>query len=148
MTITPQSIKGSIARIARRLAGAATEFALRPVSTFVRPFDITTTSTEPLIPLQSTKSGWFPIAIVLSPLVPFGLLLYFPSTRPPTIEFVTKNWGSIASVVGLIITGITLWVARKAKEAAEAANQESRRRNLSEDLQGAHAKAQEVGQFI
>jgi hypothetical protein len=63
-------------------------------------------------------------------------------------NFFLANWGSVASVVGLIVTGITLWVARKAKEAAEAANQESRRRNLAEDLQSAHAKAQEVGQFI
>jgi hypothetical protein len=63
-------------------------------------------------------------------------------------DFLVANWGSIASVVGLAVSCVTLWVARKARESADAAKEEARRRNLSEDLQDAHVKSEQVGLFI
>jgi hypothetical protein len=63
-------------------------------------------------------------------------------------EFASKNWGSIASVLGLIISAMTLLVARKAKASADAAKREVHRRNRAEDLQDAHTKSHQVGLFI
>jgi hypothetical protein len=63
-------------------------------------------------------------------------------------DFLFANWGNVASVLGLVVSFITLLVARKARDAANAAKREARRRNLSEDLQDAHAKSQQVGLFI
>jgi hypothetical protein len=51
-------------------------------------------------------------------------------------------------VIGLVVSCLTLWVAKKARESADAARDEARRRNLSEDLQEAHVKSEQVGLFI
>lgn len=66
-------------------------------------------------------------------------------------DFLVANWGNVAnaaSILGLVVSLITLFVAQKAREAANAAKKEARRRNLSEDLQDAHVKSQQVGMFI
>lgn len=118
------------------------------MSTFGLPFDITAASAKRAILPQSPKSDWFPIVAALSPAPVFALLFALPVTRPATTEFVQENWGSIASVWGLGVGIYVLWVAKGAREAANAAKKEARRRNLSEDLQEAHAKSQEVGMFI
>jgi hypothetical protein len=48
-------------------------------------------------------------------------------------EFCVKNWGNLASVIGLFISFATLLVAQKAKQSADAAKLEARRRSLAEE---------------
>jgi len=117
------------------------------MSTFGLSFDITTIA-ERTIRFQFTKSDWFPIAAALSPVPVFALLFALSVTRAATTEFMKENWGSSAGVWGLGVTFITLLVAQRAREAANAAKREARRRNLAEDLQDAHTKSQQVGLFI
>jgi hypothetical protein len=64
------------------------------------------------------------------------------------MEWVLNNWGNLASLAGLVVAGFTLRAARKARDAAEGAREQARRRSLSEDLQDAKNKSQEVGHFI
>lgn len=63
-------------------------------------------------------------------------------------EFFAKNWGNVASVVGVGISIGILFIAKRAKAAAEDAKRESRRRNLSEDLRDAQTKADQIGIFL
>jgi len=117
-------------------------------STFGHRSDITNTSVERPISFQLTKPRWLPALAVLSPAIAIALFLVMPRTRSATADFLTSNWGSIASVWGLSVSIFVLFFAKAAKRAAEEAREEGRRRSLAEELQGAQAKAKEVGQFI
>jgi len=63
-------------------------------------------------------------------------------------DFLAANWGNIASVLALAVSIATLVVATKAKDAANAARAEARRRSLAEELQDAQRKAEQVGFFV
>lgn len=142
MTITAQATKA-----AARIARATAKFALKPISTFARPSGITATSAERPIPLEFTKSDWFPIAAVLSPLGALALLVGIPSTRQPAICFATDNWGNLASVWGLGVSIYVLFVAKGARKAAEEARSAERLRTVLEELEDAAKKCTELGQF-
>jgi hypothetical protein len=143
MIINAQTIKRSAARVVR----ATAESALKPISTFARPSDITATSAERPITPQFTKSDWLPIFALLSPGLVLAVLLGRDSTRPATIDFVTGNWGNIASVWGLVVSFYLLFVATGARRAAQQAVSAERRRTALAGLKDAAAKCAEVGQF-
>jgi len=63
-------------------------------------------------------------------------------------RFLAANWGNVASILGLIVSLATLLVARKAKESADAAKAEARRRSRAEDFQEAHTRSEQLGLFI
>lgn len=63
-------------------------------------------------------------------------------------EFFSVHWGDLASVASLVIASITLWVAKKAREAAEGARELAKRRNLAEELQELQNKIEQVGIFL
>jgi len=56
--------------------------------------------------------------------------------------------GTIAGVIGLILSVYVVIVARGAREAAEAARSLGQKRNLVEELENANQKIQQVGNFI
>ena len=62
--------------------------------------------------------------------------------------FLALNWGNVASVLGLAVSLVTLAVASKAREAAEAARAIARRQSLTEVLQDAVRKNEQVGLFL
>jgi hypothetical protein len=62
--------------------------------------------------------------------------------------FLFRNWGNLASVLGLAVSVATLVVASKAREAAEAAKAVARRQSLTEVLQDAIRKNEQVGLFV
>lgn len=47
------------------------------------------------------------------------------------VDFFSKHWGNLASVLGLVVSLATLAVAGKARDAAEAARVTGSRSNLS-----------------
>jgi hypothetical protein len=58
------------------------------------------------------------------------------------------NWGNLCSVIGLVISAATLIVARGAKKAAEEARAEARRENLSDELESAQQKTEQIGNYL
>jgi hypothetical protein len=56
--------------------------------------------------------------------------------------------GTAASVAGLVVSLYVLRVATDAKEAAEAAQDLARRRNLAEELDDVSYKLQQLGHFL
>lgn len=63
-------------------------------------------------------------------------------------RWLSTNWGSLVSVVGLAVSVATLLVARWAKEAAEQAKGEARRRNLADEIEEAQRKTEQVGSYL
>lgn len=59
-----------------------------------------------------------------------------------------RNWGNLASVLGLTVSVATLVVSSKAREAAEAARAVARRQIFTEVLQDAIRKNEQVGLFL
>jgi hypothetical protein len=66
----------------------------------------------------------------------------------PLWYWIRSNWGNILSLAGLFVSGATLVVAKGAKEAAEEAKSEARRRNLVDELEEAQRKAEQVGSYL
>jgi hypothetical protein len=64
------------------------------------------------------------------------------------VELMAHRWGDFASLLGLIVSAVTLSVATKAREAAEATRVAARRQNLMEVLQDAARKSEQVGIFL
>jgi hypothetical protein len=64
------------------------------------------------------------------------------------VGFFATTWGDIAGLAGLGVSIATLVVAKKAKQAAEDAKAAAQRRSLTEELQEAQRKAEQVGFFI
>ena len=56
--------------------------------------------------------------------------------------------GRLRELLGLIVSAVTLSVATKAREAAEATRTAARRQNLTEVLQDAARKSEHVGIFL
>jgi hypothetical protein len=63
-------------------------------------------------------------------------------------HFIAGNWGSLTSVIGLVVSFATLLVACRAKQSADAAKAEARRRNRAEELREARTKSEQIGLFI
>lgn len=76
-----------------------------------------------------------------------GLLLYIDSTRAPTLCFLRRNWGSIASVAGFFLSIYVLIVAKGAQTAARQAVSAERLRTALDDLADATDKCDQVGLF-
>jgi nitrogen regulatory protein PII-like uncharacterized protein len=104
-------------------------------------------SERPIAP-KATKSDWFSIAAILSPLLLFAVLFCAPRTRAATTEFVHKNWGNIASVWGLGVGIYFLFVAKGARTAAQEAKSEERLRTALEELEDASEKCRHIGQLV
>jgi hypothetical protein len=66
----------------------------------------------------------------------------------PIWYWVRSNWGSLVSLVGLLVSFATLLVAKAAKEAAEDAKSEARRRNLADELDEAQRKTEQLGSYL
>ena len=64
------------------------------------------------------------------------------------VQFVSDNWGSMVSVVGVLLTIWTLVSARGAKAAAEEARAIARKRDLVEDLEDAASRMRQVGGWV
>jgi hypothetical protein len=73
----------------------------------------------------------------------FGVLTWNTLT-----EFIHRNWGSLAGVWGLILGFYVLAVATGARRAAEDASLRSRRQSLTEELEEAQSKTQQIGHFL
>jgi hypothetical protein len=71
------------------------------------------------------------------------LLLYIDATRTPTLCFLARNWGNVASGAGFFLSIYVLIVAKGARAAAR----EARLRTVLEDLEGASQKCNDVGLF-
>lgn len=76
-----------------------------------------------------------------------AVLLGIPVTREVTIKFGIENWGSIASVWGLVVSFYVLIVATGARRAAQEARSAERLRTALVGLEDAAAKCIQVGQF-
>lgn len=63
-------------------------------------------------------------------------------------SFLANNWGSLASIIGLGVSIWTLIVATGAKQAAQEAIRESRRQKLTEELQNAVYRVEQLGHHI
>lgn len=63
-------------------------------------------------------------------------------------SFLAQNWGNVASVAGLAVSVWVLFVAKKARKAAEEARSAARLKNLVEALEEASAKALQIGIFL
>ena len=64
------------------------------------------------------------------------------------VELMAHRWGDFASLLGLIVSAVTLFVATKARDAAEATRAVARRQSLTEVLQDAARKSEQVGIFL
>lgn len=63
-------------------------------------------------------------------------------------DFIRQNWGNVASVAGLIISVFTLLFARRASRAAREAKEAVFMRNITDDLQEAAHKSQQLLDFL
>ena len=59
-----------------------------------------------------------------------------------------RNWGNVFSVGGFVVSLATLVVATWAKDAAEEARAEARRRNLADELENSQLKTEQVGSYL
>ena len=64
------------------------------------------------------------------------------------VELMVHRWGDFASLLGLIVSAVTLFVATKARDAAEATRAAARLQSLTEVLQDAARKSEQVGIFL
>lgn len=64
------------------------------------------------------------------------------------MEWFKHNWGNVASVVGLLVSIATLWVAQRAREAAQAARAEVHRKVLTDDLGLLASHARDMASFV
>jgi len=67
---------------------------------------------------------------------------------PGFLDFLLQNWGNLASVLGVMVSVATLAVVTKARQAAEAAKTVARRQSLTEVLQDAVRKNEQIGLFL
>ena len=64
------------------------------------------------------------------------------------IDFVARNWGNLASVVGLILAGASAYFARRASAAAEQARKAILSSTLAEEISIAAKLAGEITELI
>jgi hypothetical protein len=64
------------------------------------------------------------------------------------VDWFKPNWGNLASVLGLIISLITLWFAKRASQAANEAKAAVLQRNAADDLSEAARQAQDLLVFL
>jgi hypothetical protein len=62
--------------------------------------------------------------------------------------FAANNWGNLASIIGLCVSIWTLKVATGARKAARNAWSEARRQKLSEELQNAVYRVEQLGHHV
>jgi hypothetical protein len=85
--------------------------------------------------------------VSLCPVLVFGLLAVASQTRNFANQLIRQNWGDIASVWGLGVSIYVLYIAKRAREAAEEVRSTERIRTVLEELQEAAQKCTQVGQF-
>lgn len=64
------------------------------------------------------------------------------------MDWFHNNWGNVFSVLGFLTSVFTLIVAKWAKDAAEEAKAESRRRNLADEIEEAQRKTEQIGTYL
>jgi hypothetical protein len=77
-----------------------------------------------------------------------GNTLYEPTLTSQTQSFLRSNWGNIASVMGLIVSGIAALLARGAKQAAKDARDAVLSSSLAEEINSAQKLAVEVASLV
>jgi len=70
--------------------------------------------------------------------------MYLGSLR----SFAANNWGNLASAIGVAVSIWTLIVATGARKAAQDARLEARRQKLSEELQNAVYRVEQLGHRV
>jgi hypothetical protein len=64
------------------------------------------------------------------------------------LNFVARNWGNLASLVGLMLAMASAWFAKRASTAAKEARQAILSSSLTEEINLAHQLAAEIGNLI
>jgi hypothetical protein len=60
------------------------------------------------------------------------------------VDFLTRNWGNLASVVGLVVSAVSAVFAKRAATAAREARQSVLAHSLGEDIHAAEKLAREI----
>jgi hypothetical protein len=103
-----------------------------------------------LAPRQRYLRDYLGPAIILAgpPLVTLLLLVLRRVSWERLLQILSTNWGSVASVWGLLLGIYVLAVATGARKAAEEARHRSRRRSLTEEVEEARNNVRQIGHFI
>jgi len=64
------------------------------------------------------------------------------------LEFLSRNWGNLASVAGLIVSGVAACFAKRASTAAREARQVILSSSLAEEINLAQKLAAEIGNLV
>jgi len=64
------------------------------------------------------------------------------------VEYLDRNWGNWASVVGLIFSLLAFLFSKRASKAAEEARDSVLRRSLGQDMSNANRTAADVVRFV
>lgn len=64
------------------------------------------------------------------------------------VDLLSRRWGDGASLLGLVVSAVTLAVATRAREAAEAARMAARQQSLTEVLRDTVRMGEQVGLFL
>jgi len=88
------------------------------------------------------------LILVGPPAVSLLMLAFKITTWSSVVELLSRNWGNVASVWGLAVGLYVLIVASGARRAAEEARLRSRRQSLTEELEEAKNKVQQMGHFL
>jgi len=63
-------------------------------------------------------------------------------------DFLTKNWGNLASVAGLVFSFLAFLFSKRASKAAQEARNSARRQSLGEEMSGASQIAKEIVTYV
>ncbi|MGD0364484.1 MAG: hypothetical protein ABSC93_26705 [Bryobacteraceae bacterium] len=63
-------------------------------------------------------------------------------------DFLARNWGNVASVVGLVFSILAFVFSKRASKAAREARDAAMRQSLGEDMQGALRSAQDIVTYL
>jgi hypothetical protein len=64
------------------------------------------------------------------------------------IDFLTRNWGNLASIAGLFFSILAFIFSKRASKAARQARDAVLRRSLSEEMNGANRTAGEIVTYV
>ena len=64
------------------------------------------------------------------------------------LDFLTQNWGNLASVAGLVFSFLAFLFSKWASQAAQEARNSARRQSLGEEMGGASQIAREIVAYV